>query len=79
MENSPASERRAVDRSGGVRDSAHDDIRLDGEWNHQRVCEGAPGCRPVGTGRIFIRTPTSSLHAHQRSDDLPSWGMLLVG
>ena len=53
MEGPPASECPAVDRSDDVRKSVHNGIRLDGEWEHQRFCEGAPKYKPVETGRIL--------------------------
>jgi len=55
MESLPASECLAADRRVNVRDSIRDDIRLDGEWKHQRLCEGASRCEPVGTGKLFVQ------------------------
>jgi hypothetical protein len=50
MENTPTSEHPAADRSDDVRDSICNDIGLDGLRKHQQLCEGAPGCKSVGTG-----------------------------
>jgi len=58
MEKPPASEHPSADRSDNVRDQVRNGIGLDGEWEYQRICEGAPGCKPVGAGRFFIQSPT---------------------
>jgi hypothetical protein len=58
VENTPASKRPAAYRSDNVRGSFRNDIRLDGKWKHQRLCEGAPGCEPVKPGKFFIRNLT---------------------
>jgi hypothetical protein len=60
----PASERPVTDRSDDVRGSVRNDIGLDGKWEHQRLCEGTPGCKPIGPGRLSIQklavsTPSS--------------------
>jgi hypothetical protein len=55
MEDTPASERPAPDRSDNVRDSVRNDIGLDGQRNPQRLRKGAPGCKSVGTGRFLIQ------------------------
>jgi len=44
MENPPAFERPATDRSDNVRDSLRNGISLDGERKHQRLREGASRC-----------------------------------
>ena len=54
VENPSASE-RPVARSDDVRDPVRNDIRLDGEWEHQRLREGTSGCKPVGAGRLFTQ------------------------
>jgi hypothetical protein len=64
MENPPASERPAADRSDDVRDSVRNGIRLDGERKHQRLREGTPGCKPVGAGRFSFKVSPSSLQVH---------------
>jgi hypothetical protein len=56
----PASEHPAADRRDDVRGPFRNDIGLDGEWEHQRVREGTPGCKPVGTGKPFSQTLASS-------------------
>jgi hypothetical protein len=64
VEDPPASERPAADRSDNVRDSVCNDIRLDGAREHHRFCEGAPGCKSIGTGRLLaqaLAASTSSL------------------
>ena len=39
------------------RDSARDGIRVDGQWNHKRVCEGERRCRSVGTCVFSVQGP----------------------
>jgi hypothetical protein len=56
VEDTPTSEHPAADRSDDVRDSVCDGIRLDGQRKHQQLCEGAPGCESVGTGRLLAQT-----------------------
>ena len=60
MEIPPASEHPAADRSDDVRGPFRNDIGLDGERKHQRVREGTPRCKPVGTGRLFFQNLASS-------------------
>jgi len=57
MESAPASECPAADRSDHVLDPVCDGIGLDGERNHQRLCEGTPGRKPIGAGRFFHSSP----------------------
>jgi len=59
VENPPASERPATDRSDDVRGSVRNDLRLDGERKHQQLCEGTSECKPVGAGGNFIRSLTA--------------------
>ena len=59
MENAPASECPATDRSGDVRDSVRNDIRLDGQWKHQRFREGTPRCKSVGAGMLLTQSLAS--------------------
>ena len=56
MEDPPAPERPTADRSDGVREPVRNGIGLDGKRKHQRVREGAPGCQPVGTGRLCVQS-----------------------
>jgi hypothetical protein len=58
MENPSASECPTADRSDDVRGSFRNDIRVDDEREHQRLCEGTPGCKPVGAGKLFVRSLT---------------------
>jgi hypothetical protein len=58
MENPSASECPTADRSDDVRGSFRNDIRVDDEWEHQRLREDAPGCKPVGAGKLFVRNLT---------------------
>ena len=64
MENPSASERPAADWSDNVRGSFRNDIRVDGAWEHQRLREDAPECKPVGAGKFSFEISTSSLHVH---------------
>jgi hypothetical protein len=59
MENPSASECPAADWSDNGQGSVCNDIRVDGQWEHQRLREDAPGCKPVGAGRFFIRNLTT--------------------
>jgi len=54
VESAPASEHLATHRSDDVRNPVRDGIGLDGERKHQRLREGAPGRKSVGTGRHSI-------------------------
>jgi len=56
MEDPPAPERPTADRSYGVREPVCNGVGLDGQWKHKRVREGAPGCKPVGTGRLYVQS-----------------------
>jgi hypothetical protein len=56
VENAPASECPIADRSDHVRDSVCDGIRLDGQWKHQRLREGTPGCESVGAGMLLSQS-----------------------
>ena len=64
MEDPPTSQRSGTDRSDNVRDSVRNDIRLDGEWKHRQFCEGTPGCKPIGIGRLFAQNIAPSLQVH---------------
>ena len=55
VENPSASERPVASRSDDVRDPVRNDIRLDGEWEHQRLREDTSGCKPVGAGKLFTQ------------------------
>ena len=59
MEDSPAPECSATNRSDDVRSSVRDDIGLDGERKHQRFRESAPGCKPVGAGGFSAQSITA--------------------
>ena len=50
MENPSAPKRAAADRSDDERISVRDDITMDGERKHQRLCEETPRCGPVSAG-----------------------------
>ena len=54
MESSPASKCPASDRSDDVQDPVRNGVRLDGKWEHQRLCEGTSGSKPVEAGRISV-------------------------
>jgi hypothetical protein len=55
LEDAPTSEHPVTNRGDDVRHSVCDGIRLDGQRKHYRLCEGAPGCKSVGTGRLLTR------------------------
>jgi hypothetical protein len=59
VENTSAPERPATDRGDDVRESVRNDIRLDGQRQSQRLCEGTSGRTPVGTGRLLTQSPTA--------------------
>jgi hypothetical protein len=69
VENPPASECPAADWSHDVRDPVRNGIGLDGEWEHQPICEGTPGCKPVGTGRI-AHSDLKFHHLHFKFTDI---------
>ena len=54
LENPPASERSAPDWSNNGREPVCNGVRLDGEWKHQRLREGTPGCKPAGASTFFV-------------------------
>jgi len=58
MENPPTPQCPVADRSDDVGESVRNDIGLDGEWKHQRLCEGTPGCKPIGTGKFSVQNLT---------------------
>ena len=60
----PPSERVATARSEYDRCSTCDGVRVDDEWQYQRVCKGGSRCRPVRTGKFSVRSPTVSVLAH---------------
>ena len=55
MENPPAPQRSAVDRSDSVRGSLWNGFRVDGEWQRQRVCQGKPGCGTIEAGMLLSK------------------------
>jgi len=48
------SERTPAVGCDGVREPVRDGIRVDGEWEHQRVREDARRCESVGAGMFFV-------------------------
>ena len=62
VENPPASECPATDRSDDDRNPIHDGVGLDGKWKRQRLRESTSRCKPVGVGGLF--THLSSFQAH---------------
>ena len=59
VENPPTSKHPVADRGDDVRDSVCDGIRLDGRRKHQRLCEGTPRCKSVGTGMLLTQDLTT--------------------
>ena len=60
MEDSPSPECIVAVRCRNDWDSVCDDIRVDEEWDHQRVSE-ARGCKPVAARKSFCSKYSSSL------------------
>lgn len=75
VENSPAPQRSCSDRSDNDRDKVCNDLRLDGEWKHHRVCEGTPGCKPFQAGGFSIQILIAS-GALRKLGHLSSWKTL---
>jgi hypothetical protein len=59
VENPPTPKHPIADRSDDVRDPFRDGIRLDGGREHQRLCEGTPGCKSVGAGILLTQNFTT--------------------
>ena len=57
MEGPPPSERGATIRHYDDQDPAGDGIRVDGQWDHKRVCEREPRRRSVETRVFFVQGP----------------------
>jgi len=55
MEIPSPSERPATHRSNNVRGLVRDDIRLDGEWKHQRLRRETSRCRQAQACRFSIQ------------------------
>ena len=68
MESPPASEYPTADWSRDVGNSVRNGVRLDGEWEHQPICEGTPGCKSVGVGKI-IHSDSKSEHLRFKLTD----------
>ena len=47
VEGSSSSERIAAARSHNDREPVRNGVGVDGEWKHQPICEGTPGCESV--------------------------------
>jgi len=52
--NPSPSKRTAVLRRDNVREPVRDGVGVDGEREHQRVCEGALRCESVGARMFFV-------------------------
>ena len=50
MESPSTSERAAAVGGDNERVPLRDGVRVDGEWEHERILEGESGRRPVRTG-----------------------------
>jgi hypothetical protein len=57
MEGPPSSECAAAVRRVDDRESLRDGIRVDGQWEHQSICEGGYRRRLVGTRVFFVPGP----------------------
>ena len=55
MERPPSSKRTATVRRNGIREPVRDGIRVDGEREHQRICEGRSQSGSVGTCMLLVR------------------------
>ena len=78
MENSPAPQCSCSNRSDNDGDEVCNDLRLDGKWKHNRVCEGTPGCEPFQAGGFSIQILTANGALSSKFGDLPSWKTLLM-
>ena len=54
MGDPPSSERSPAVRRDNIRQSVRDGIGMDGEWEHQRVCEGVPRRESDGARKSFF-------------------------
>lgn len=54
VENPPTSKCPIAGRSDHVGSSVRNGIRLDAEWEHQRIREDEPGCQTVEIGRFIV-------------------------
>ena len=61
MERTPPSKRVTATRSDCNWYPIRDGVGVDGKWEHQRVCRGASGHKPVRTGGFSARSPTISV------------------
>jgi len=57
MEVSPSSQRAAPLRHYNDRESVRDGVGVDGEWEHQRICEGETPRGSTGTCVFFVQGP----------------------
>jgi len=57
MESPSSSKRVASGRRDDDRESVRDGIGMDGEWEYQRVFEGAYRCESAGARTFLIRGP----------------------
>ena len=55
MERPPSSKRTATVRRNGIREPVRDGIGVDGEREHQRICEGGSQRGSVGTCMLLVR------------------------
>jgi len=54
LEDPPASEHPAPGRSDNVREPVRNGVGLDGVWEHQRLREDTPACKPIGASTFFV-------------------------
>ena len=57
LEGSSASERAALAGCDNNRESVRYGVGMDDKWEHQPVCEGAPGRESVRARKFSIQTP----------------------
>jgi len=61
MERTSPSECTLAIRGGNDQHSARDGIGMDGEWYHQRVCEGTSSCGQIRARKFLLESLHSNL------------------
>jgi len=67
MESSPAPKSVAFGWGCDGQEYVCHGVGVDGKWEHQRVCDGTPGCESFRTRKFFIRTPDTSFVVDNRA------------
>ena len=66
MEHPPSSKCPTPGRGDDLKEPVCDDIRLDDEWKHLRLCKGTSGCKPDQARRCL---PLNSFRLHLVDND----------